>query len=559
LACHSSESTGQSQLIKVSLDDADFSLQVGCADPNFRRLEFLEELDFQLTPEERDVLADLLAGDDEETEPSKQVVAARIKEKARAIISGESEWILQHRACKCERVPQVGTSMFNTNKVRSAIKAGDTKLLEEMLPEGLDPNATLKQHWTLLHLAAKAGQASIVAFLLDRGARVNAQSGMRQTPLDVALNGQQTKIAELLQKHGGRKGVELSLHSAVLAGDIKLVKKHLEAGADINSRDRGELPLCLALSRHRWDVAALLLKKRADVTKRQENRNMALHEAAYAGVDGTVLKAILDLGADVNAVGCDSMTPLCCAASGGHEDAAKFLMQNEADVGFRAKDGTGPVSEAIHAAHVALARFFIDSGAKCSLHHAVQCDHLARARQLLSEGADVQEEDDCYMDSPMGVAIWNDSVEMVKLLMEFGASPNDQKPISQGRDGAYGGDTPLHNAVQKGSAKMVKLLLAHGADPDIQNAYRLSPVELAKRRDQTHLVNLMEKQIDRSVIGESVEQLLTIGKVAELLSVEEAFVTKLLADGKLRHVKLDTNITRIPASSLRKYITKLLK
>jgi excisionase family DNA binding protein len=239
------------------------------------------------------------------------------------------------------------------------------------------------------------------------------------------------------------------------------------------------------------------------------------------------------------------MTPLCCAASGGHEDAAKFLMQNRADVGFRAKDGTGPVSEAIHASHVALARFFIDSGAKCSLHHAVQCDHLARARQLLSEGADVQEEDD--------------SVEMVKLLMEFGASPNDQKPISQGRDGAYGGDTPLHNAVHKGSAKMVKLLLAHGADPDIQNAERLSPLELARRRDQTHLVNLMEKQIDRSVIGESVEQLLTIGKVAELLSIEEAFVTKLLADGKLRHVKLDTNITRIPASSLRKYITKLLK
>lgn len=106
---------------------------------------------------------------------------------------------------------------------------------------------------------------------------------------------------------------------------------------------------------------------------------------------------------------------------------------------------------------------------------------------------------------------------------------------------------------------MVKLLLAHGADPDIQNAQRLSPLELAKRCDQTHLAQLMEAQIDRSLIGETVDQLYTIGKVAELLSVEEAFVTKLLSEGKLRQVKLDANLTRIPASSLRKYIAKLVK
>ncbi len=185
--------------------------------------------------------------------------------------------------------------------------------------------------------------------------------------------------------------------------------------------------------------------------------------------------------------------------------------------------------------------------------------HLAKTRQLLSEGADVQEDDDQCVNSPMGVAIWDDSVEMVHLLLEFGANPNEQEPIRQSADGAWGGDTPLHDAVRKGSVKMVKLLLSRGADPDIQNAERLSPLELAKRRDQTHLAHLMEVQIDRSLVGEAVDQLYTIGKVAELLSVEEAFVTKLLNEGKLRQVKLDANMTRIPASSLRKYIAKLVK
>jgi excisionase family DNA binding protein len=399
----------------------------------------------------------------------------------------------------------------------------------------------------------------MVAFLLERGAKVDAQTEMRQTALDVALGSHQSQVVELLKKHGGRTGAELSLHSAVLVGDVKWVRKHLDAGADINAKDCGELPLCLALERHRWDVARLLLKRRADVNKRQDNRDMALHEAAHVGADNPMLKAILDLGADVNAVGYGSMTPLCWAAYGGHEDTAKHLIENGADLTYRAKDGTSPASEAIQERHYTLGRYLIDKGGKCSFHQAVQCDHVAKARELLGAGADVNEQDDSWVQSPMGVAIWNDSVEMVQLLLEFKANPNEQDQIGQGSEGPYGGDTPLHDAVHKGSVKMVKLLLAHGGDPDIQDAQGLSPIELAKRRDQTHLVNLMEKQIDRAVIGESIDQLYTVNKVAELLSVEEAFVTKLLAEGKLRQVKLDATMTRISASSLRKYISKLLK
>jgi ankyrin len=521
-------------------------------------MEFFEELEFQLNPEERLVLAGLLAGGNEDAEPRTRAAATRIREKARAVVLGVSGtsagW-----ASSLTDAGNTEPRTMNTNKVRSAIKAGDTNALEEMFREGLKADAVLKQDWTLLHLAAKAGRANVVKLLLERGAKVDAQTEMRQTALDVALACDKSEVVDLLKKHGGRMGMELSLHSAVLTGNLKWVKQHLNTGADINEKHRGELPLCLALARCRWDVASFFLKKRPDVNKRQENHNMAVHEAACAGADNTLLKALLDLGADVNAVGCRGLSPLCWAARGGHEDAVRFLIQNGADVGYRAKDGSGPVSEAVQEGHLDLARFLIGSGAKCSLHNAVRCGHLAEARRLLSEGANVHEKDDCCSDSPMGVAIWDDSVEMVQLLLEFGANPNEQEPIRHSAEGAWGGDTPLHDAVRKGSAKMVKLLLSHGADPDIQNAERLSPLELAKRHDQTHLSHLLEAQIDRSLIGEAVDQLYTVGKVAELLSVEEAFVTKLLNEGKLRQVKLDANMTRIPASSLRKYIAKLVK
>jgi ankyrin repeat protein len=549
---------GRTKPTRISLNDGDYALHVGFSDPSFASMEFIEELEFQLTPEERLVLALLVAGGNEDAEPRTRATATRIREKARAVAVGLSSGSAGGASTLTDAGNTEARTM-NTNKVRSAIKAGDTKALEEMLNEGLKADAVMKQEWTLLHLAAKAGRANVVRLLLERGAKVDAQTEIRQTALDVALAGDKSEVVELLKKHGGRMGMELSLHSAVLAGNLKWVKKHLNAGADINGKHRGELPLCIALARRRWDIASSLLKKRPDVNKRQDDHNMALHEAAHAGAEIPLLKALVDLGADVNAVGCWGLTPLCWAARGGHEDTVRFLIQNGADVGYRATDGTGPVSEAVHERHLDLARFLIDSGAKCSLHHAVQCGHLEEARRLLSGGASVQEENDRWGGSPMAVAIWNDSVEMVQLLLEFGANPNEQEPIRQGTEGPWGGDTPLHDAVHKGSVKMVKLLLSRGADPDIQNAERLSPLELAKRRDQTHLARLMEAQIDRTLMGESVDQLYTIGKVAELLSVEEAFVTKLLNEGKLRQVKLDANMTRIPASSLRKYIAKLVK
>jgi hypothetical protein len=41
--------------------------------------------------------------------------------------------------------------------------------------------------------------------------------------------------------------------------------------------------------------------------------------------------------------------------------------------------------------------------------------------------------------------------------------------------------------------------------------------------------------------------------------VEEAFVAKLLTEGKLRQVKLDAAMRRIPASGRRKNISQVLK
>ncbi len=93
-------------------------------------------------------------------------------------------------------------------------------------------------------------------------------------------------------------------------------------------------------------------------------------------------------------------------------------------------------------------------------------------------------------------------------------------PVSDRRNFTTIKNTALHHAVYCGSSRMVKLLLSHGADPDIQDAKALSPLEIAKRRGNTHLVNLMEGHLERKQTEKALQQLYTVHKVAELLSVE---------------------------------------
>jgi excisionase family DNA binding protein len=188
--------------------------------------------------------------------------------------------------------------------------------------------------------------------------------------------------------------------------------------------------------------------------------------------------------------------------------------------------------------------------------------YIGRARQKLNAGADVNhEQDSSRIGTPLEVAIWLDSTDMVALLLEFGADPNQQGRVHQSQDGMIGGETSLHGAVRKGSAKMVKLLLAHGADPDIGNASGATPIELARQKNHSHLANLMEAHIDKKLSLEAtqtgIEQLYTVQKVAELLSVDDTFILELIKTKKITGLQLDGKTLRIAAGSVQRYLAKL--
>lgn len=443
---------------------------------------------------------------------------------------------------------------MNTQKLRRAIKAGDVNQIREILTV-VPVDVRLYRDWTPLHTAVKSGNKDVVAAILELGAPIDATTEMHQTPLDIALQLQHKKIVQFLRNKGARCGAEISLHHAVAAGNLKAVKKHLAAGADINQLRDGELPLGIALGYRHWDIAKFLLNRKCEVTKTQAGKKTPLHIAAACGAPAFLLSKMLKLGAQIDSDDDCSYTPLFHAAESGYREIVDWLLDHGADVTRGHVNGSTPVYCALRGGDEELASHLIDRGGKSTLHQAVQANNLARARQKLNAGADANnEKDEHFLNTPLETAIWRDSPDMAMLLLEYGADPNLP---------GHNGDTPLHEAVHAGSAKMVKLLLAHGANPDIPNAQGDTPIELARLRNRIHLANMMEADLDKKLSLEAtqkgIDQLYTVKKVAELLSVDDTFILELIKAKRITGLHLDDKTLRIPAGSVQRYLAKLAK
>jgi ankyrin repeat protein len=93
------------------------------------------------------------------------------------------------------------------------------------------------------------------------------------------------------------------------------------------------------------------------------------------------------------------------------------------------------------------------------LHRAVADDDLEKARDLINKGANVNGKDENYDKiTPLFVAVENANVEMVRLLLEFGAKVNAREGQKQ---------TPLMHLDDDATPELVDLLIRYGAEIDL--------------------------------------------------------------------------------------------
>jgi uncharacterized protein len=153
---------------------------------------------------------------------------------------------------------------------------------------------------------------------------------------------------------------------AAYRGDAAAVQALIEAGVDINAKNKGGMTaLWLASQGGHTAVVETLLARGADVNVKADNGATALTQASQEGHLAIVL-ALLDKGADVSGATLyphKGLTPLILAGIFGHTRVVEALLKKGADVNVRAGNGMTPVMFASEAGHPDVVQALLARGA----------------------------------------------------------------------------------------------------------------------------------------------------------------------------------------------------
>jgi len=193
-----------------------------------------------------------------------------------------------------------------------------------------------------LYYAAFCGFRDLVEHLITkRPWDVNVDGGYYVRPLVAALAGEHFQTADLLRHNGadpyvrGQNG-RYPLHAAAFSEKIEVVRKLIEYDpADINAKDEdGDTPLLLVsggLSFKDGSVLRFLLEHGADVNVRNQFGWTPLHLASINGSGALgVVRLMLKHGAEVEAKNKSGKTALNFAAERGHDEVVELLREHGA-------------------------------------------------------------------------------------------------------------------------------------------------------------------------------------------------------------------------------------
>ncbi len=92
---------------------------------------------------------------------------------------------------------------------------------------------------------------------------------------------------------------KMDIHTAVMSNDLEVVKKHIEAGTDLNTRDQfsGSTPLNTAAVFGKTQIAKELIDAGADFSIKNNDGSTPLHTAAFFGRI-EIVQMLIDAKAD---------------------------------------------------------------------------------------------------------------------------------------------------------------------------------------------------------------------------------------------------------------------
>lgn len=330
---------------------------------------------------------------------------------------------------------------------------------------------------TALQSAAWQGDDQVVRRLIALGAQlsVNVDDVPFTSALQIAAYCGHLSTLKLLIECGSDVQearcvyYATALHCAAYAGHVDCARTLLLAGADVHETGPENLisPLnaaCGSMSATA-EIISLLAEHGAKINARQKNRlPFALHTACESQAATKVVELLLDLGADINAVGGEFGTALQVACFHGSYDTAALLLRRGADPNIRAGTFNTALQVAYGEGHGEIIDLLYEHGALNS---------LVGGRT----------------GSVMGAALinWHDEYDattdrIVQLVTKHGFDVN----LPYGKCG-----NALQHSIYVNCADAFDCILAAGADVNTVSGYFGTPLTAAAWQGNTHMLEAL--------------------------------------------------------------------
>lgn len=444
-----------------------------------------------------------------------------------------------------------------------------------------------------LHTAIKIRREDVVflfliEFNINLSSKVNEFDKQDDLPLDLALKTNQESVANSLLKHEANVNIQDKngrslLHRAIERHEKNSVSFLIQNGSivDLENKISKETPLHLLCSQKASynekldEIAKLLLDKGANPNLQDENGNTCLHQTIiYQNIDvfkvlisneniqldklnkngqsalalclqkfnsknATIYKKLADLliqnGASVNLINpLTKDTLLHTVAKENNEDAAQYLIENNAIIDQYNNNGEQPIHIAASNGLNKLIILLLQKGANCN------CITLP-TDDLFTNSSNDFENQKVFNQTPLHLAIANQHEEVVKTILNYKQSTGsndlasniipdlniknskDQTPLLIALDtemhsvaqtlideGANvnivnsEGLTLLHQALIKKDTRSAMFLLSYGADINIKTRNNETPLQLAvKNQIESVVVEICSKGADVNVKDEN--------------------------------------------------------
>jgi ankyrin repeat protein len=228
--------------------------------------------------------------------------------------------------------------------------------VELLLDSGADVDMLNSRDKTPFDLAWENGKRDVASFLGRRTGNVRAMDTIGSTPPEAGL--QDNIPDEIVEQdmdsgNSSSSGNEdsISLHSALVSGQIDAFQRLLDQGADVDERDeKFRTPLHIASWQGRLEIVRTLIKYGADVNALDREGWTSLHWAAQNGLVD-LLRLLLDNSADIHATERESSTALHIASGNGRLLSVHFLLERGANVHIQDVYGRTPSQHALLYGH----------------------------------------------------------------------------------------------------------------------------------------------------------------------------------------------------------------